>query len=110
MIQGQGELLSEAFANLVDNAIRYTPRGGRVILAVDAAPPSFSVADSGPGIASDEIEKVFERFVRGRGMTNQGSGLGLALVKEIASLHGAQVQMGVAPQLGGTCATIRFRN
>ncbi len=105
----QPELLSEALGNLVHNAIRYTPAGGRIVVAVETAPVALSVCDSGPGIQPDEREKVFERFVRGRACPGDGSGLGLAIVREIAELHGARATLGPSA-LGGTCARLAFPN
>jgi two-component system sensor histidine kinase TctE len=93
LVPGQADLLREALGNLIDNAIRYTPPGGRVELAIADDPPSISVHDSGPGIPAEERGKVFERFVRGEGTVGEGSGLGLAIVREIAALHGAEVQL-----------------
>lgn len=107
-VDGQVSLLSEALGNLIDNAVRYTPAGGRILLTVGSEPPSLGVADSGRGIAPDETDKVFERFVRGRGTTGEGSGLGLAIVKEIAALHRAQIVLERSASLGGLDVTLRF--
>ncbi len=91
VVPAHADLLREALGNLIDNAIRYTPAGGRVELSVACSPPCISVSDSGPGIAAEDREKVFERFVRGDGTFGQGTGLGLAIVREIAALHQAEV-------------------
>jgi two-component system, OmpR family, sensor histidine kinase TctE len=101
------ERIAEALANLLDNALRYTPPGGRVVVEVRPQPPTIRVADSGPGIAEDEREAVFERFVRGRGAVGDGSGLGLAIVREIALLHRARVSLGDS-DWGGTSVAIIF--
>lgn len=108
-IAAQPDLIGEALANLVDNALRYTPEGGRVLIAVAADPPRLAVDDSGPGIAPDERAAVFERFVRGRRASAwaDGSGLGLAIVREIAALHGASVRIGDSA-LGGARFELRF--
>lgn len=81
--------------NLVDNAIRYTPPGGQVDLALQVAGGSvvLSVCDSGPGIASDERARVFEPFYRAPGSEQPGSGLGLAIVQAIASRMGGEVEL-----------------
>lgn len=105
--RAQPDLLSEALGNLIDNAIHYTPPGGRVLISVDAVPPSVSVDDSGPGVDADERAAVFERFVRGRAALGEGSGLGLAIVKEIAALHGAEVTLA-ASSLGGARVLLCF--
>jgi signal transduction histidine kinase len=100
LVAGQADLLREALGNLIDNAIRYTPSGGRVEIAITDDPPSISVLDSGPGIPPEERGKVFERFVRGEGTVGAGSGLGLSIVKEIASLHGAEVRLDAGAERG----------
>lgn len=101
------DLVAEGLGNLLDNAIRYTPPGGRVVIEVSTAPCSIRVSDSGPGIPEEERESVFERFVRGRLASGDGSGLGLAIVKDIALLHDAVVSLGVSPW-GGLSVTLTF--
>jgi two-component system sensor histidine kinase TctE len=93
-IRGAPLLLRELFANLIDNAIRYTPPGGEVTARVLAdAPPRVVIEDTGPGIPESDRELVFERFYRVLGSGESGSGLGLPIVKAIAELHGAGVQI-----------------
>lgn len=108
-IAAHADLIGEALANLVDNALRYTPAGGRVMIIVSADGPALAVEDSGPGIAPDEREMVFTRFARGRhaGVDADGSGLGLAIVREIAALHRAAVTIGDSA-LGGARLELRF--
>ena len=101
------DLISEALSNLLDNAIRYTPRGGRITVSFDADRPSIIVADSGPGINETERERVFGRFVRGDTAGDQGSGLGLSIVREIMRLHGGEVLLQAAPA-GGLKAVLEF--
>jgi two-component system sensor histidine kinase TctE len=101
------ELMTEALGNLLDNALRYTPRGGRVLIEFEREPPTVRISDSGPGVTPAERQAVFERFVRGLGAKGDGSGLGLAIVREIATLHGATVAM-TESAAGGACVTIRF--
>jgi signal transduction histidine kinase len=94
VVNGDRELVTQALANLVENAIRHTPAGSRihVALAKSAAGPLLTVADNGPGIAAAEHEKVFRRFYRGEhSRTTPGNGLGLALVKAVMDLHGGRV-------------------
>ncbi|MFM0327602.1 sensor histidine kinase [Caballeronia glebae] len=81
-------------SNLIDNAVRYTPSGGKVdvILQRDDDQISVAVADTGPGIPDGERERVFERFHRGTETTGQGSGLGLAIALKIAERHGAMLK------------------
>jgi len=93
-VRGNRELLAQAIANLLDNAIKYTPEGGTVRLAAEGAVdgPRVSVADSGPGIPAADRERVLERFVRlDRNRSTPGSGLGLSLVRAVARLHGAEL-------------------
>ena len=89
-VPGDADALKTLLANLVDNAIRYTPAGGRVDVVVerDGTYALIAVRDDGPGIAIDERERVFERFARGASPEASGSGLGLAIVKRIVERHG----------------------
>ncbi|HET9646582.1 MAG TPA: sensor histidine kinase N-terminal domain-containing protein [Burkholderiaceae bacterium] len=103
----QPELVSEALGNLIDNALRYTPEGGRVTIEVGQDPPALRVVDSGPGVPEEEREAVFERFVRGRAAHGEGSGLGLAIVRDIAALHGGRVSLSDSA-LGGASVTMQF--
>ncbi len=96
-IQGNRELLNELLDNLIDNALRYTPAAGRVTVRVFRhahGGAALEVEDDGPGIAPEEREHVLERFHRAEGSPGEGCGLGLAIVREIASVHGAGVTVG----------------
>ncbi|MGH8272977.1 MAG: sensor histidine kinase, partial [Gammaproteobacteria bacterium] len=91
-VKGNRQLLAQTVGNLLDNAIKYTPAGGKVAftLAEDESQISVAVADSGPGIPAELREKALERFVRldaSRGPP--GNGLGLALVKAVSDQHDA---------------------
>ena len=88
-VLGEGHALTVLLNNLLDNAIRYTPRGGRVdvVLRREGARIGFEVCDSGPGIAEDELARVCDRFYRALGVAEQGSGLGLAIVSRIVKRH-----------------------
>jgi two-component system sensor histidine kinase TctE len=101
------ELIGEALGNLLDNALRHAPAGGQVVIGVEADPPSLSVADSGPGMDPARQGKLFERFVRGQAGADGGSGLGLSIVRDIAVLHGAEIEVAGAT-LGGALVTLRF--
>jgi two-component system, OmpR family, sensor kinase len=98
--------------NLVGNAIRYTPAGGRVDARASLldGQPALQVIDNGPGIAPAERERVFERFYRGEGLQSElrlsGSGLGLAIVKAIALRHGAALSLHDGP--GGRGLEVRL--
>ncbi|RLJ67669.1 ATP-binding protein [Sulfurisoma sediminicola] len=108
-VSGDFSALRTLVANLVDNAVRYTPSGGRVDLAVgsDGGAPWLEVADSGPGIPAEDRERVFDRFFRRQDTSEPGSGLGLAIVQTIAARHGARIVLGEAA-LGGLAARVVF--
>ena len=111
-VSGQSDALMILMRNLVDNAIKYTPPGGTVDLAVqlDAAGARIVVEDSGPGIPAEERERVFDRFYRIAGSEASGSGLGLAIIKAIAERHGATLTLGQSARLGGLSAVVTFPN
>jgi signal transduction histidine kinase len=95
-LSGDRQLLAQMLSNLVENALRHTPVGSIVSLAVHKAGRGFEieVADNGPGIPEPERDKVFDRFYRlDRSRSTAGSGLGLALVKAIAGLHGLAIRL-----------------
>ncbi|MCX7290994.1 ATP-binding protein, partial [Janthinobacterium sp.] len=96
--------------NLVDNALRYTPAPGAVVVScgVEEGRSFLRVADTGPGIAEDMRERVFERFVRLGGGQLPGSGLGLSIVRRIAERHGAQIVLGTGLQGRGLAVTVIF--
>jgi two-component system sensor histidine kinase TctE len=93
-VQGNGVLLHELLANLLDNALTYGREHGNVTVCLENhTQPCLVVTDDGPGIPEAELAKVLERFYRIPGSLGDGCGLGLAIVKEIAELHGAQLQL-----------------
>lgn len=99
--------VERALANLVENALRYTPRGGEIVLRTDSVPEGLCVrvSDTGPGIAEADIPRVFDRFYRGeasRSRSTGGSGLGLAIVKGVAEAHGGSVGVETARGSGTT--------
>lgn len=96
-------LLGLLVRNLLDNAVRYSPRGSVVDVTLDAH--GFTVQDNGPGIAPDALARIGERFYRPPGQDETGSGLGLSIVKRIAALHGMRVAMNNAPD-GGFRVTV----
>jgi len=101
--------IAQLFSNLIENALTHTPAGTIVRVSLRATVAGFEaeVADNGPGIPAPERDKVFDRFYRlDRSRTTKGSGLGLALVKAIATLHGLSLRLedrkpGLAVVLGG---------
>jgi len=103
-------LLRELLANLLDNAISYTAADGRVTVRtrIETGAALLEVEDDGPGIPESERERVFERFYRIPGTLGPGCGLGLAIVREIADRHGAEVHL-LAPDSGrGTLVRVTF--
>jgi two-component system sensor histidine kinase TctE len=105
-VTGDALLLREALANLIHNALEYTPHGGRVTVRTGMrnAEPFLEVEDDGPGIPPAEREQVLERFYRIAGTTGTGSGLGLSIVREIAVAHGARMEIGAGEGAGGAAA------
>jgi len=106
-VLGNADLLKQALLNLVDNALTYTPPGGQVVLSltVSTAQVQVAVRDSGPGIAPDDVEHIFERFYRtdqARSRHSGGAGLGLSIVRWIAEAHGGRVTVKSAVGAGST--------
>jgi two-component system sensor histidine kinase TctE len=109
MIDGVPALVRELVKNLVDNAIKYTPDGGKITVRVKAGEFALvEVEDTGIGIAESDRELVFERFHRVLGSGAEGSGLGLPIVREIADLHRANVLLKPNPGGRGTLAQVIF--
>jgi signal transduction histidine kinase len=101
-VRGDRDLLFQAFANLLDNAIKYTPQGGsiRVTLEDGASGPRIRIIDSGPGIPEQSRDQVFKRFFRlEESRHTPGNGLGLSLVEAVARLHNASIKLGGEPGL-----------
>lgn len=109
-VSGQAGSLRILLSNLVDNALRYTPRGGRVDVSamVEADGVRLQVSDTGPGIPAADRPRVFDRFYRSEGNETWGSGLGMSIVKRIADLHGATVLLGDNPAASGLLVTVLF--
>ena len=113
-VQGDADALRTLLRNLVDNAVRYGPPGGRVDVTVEAGAAGSGVAarlivtDDGPGIAPAERARVFDRFYRRAGTEPPGSGLGLAIVKAIADSHRATLTLGDGAGGRGLAVTVSF--
>jgi two-component system OmpR family sensor kinase len=131
-IEADPDALRTLLRNLIDNAVRYTPAGGRVDVTVEAVSAAdaagatgeavggaavgaaaealggarLTVSDDGPGIAPAERARVFDRFYRRAGTEPPGSGLGLAIVKAIADAHGATVQLADGPSGKGLTVSV----
>ena len=90
--------LQQMLGNLLDNALKFTPKGGRIEVRLASNPFSLSVANTGPGIPAADIPHVFKRFWRGDGSRSlPGNGLGLALVKAIVTSYGGSVKCESTP-------------
>jgi signal transduction histidine kinase len=104
VVTADGQWLTRALGNVVDNAVRFAPRGGTVRIAAAEGPDGFvtlSVTDDGPGIASEDLPRVFDRFYRGDKSRLAGnSGLGLAIAREIVLEHGGDINIASVPSLG----------
>lgn len=98
-------LFSLLIRNLLDNAIRYSPTGSQVTLRLTSH--RLQITDNGAGVSDAVLQRLGERFYRPPGQEKTGSGLGLSIVRQIASLHGMQVQFDHAPG-GGFQATLRW--
>ena len=107
-VHGDRSTLRQALVNLVDNAIKYTQRGGSIRVCVRADEPNEVVAqvtDTGPGIAQEHCQKVFERFYRvddGRSRASGGAGLGLAIARWAVELNGGSIELVSAPGKGSS--------
>jgi signal transduction histidine kinase/ActR/RegA family two-component response regulator len=94
--------LRQVLINLLTNAVKFTPAGGRAWLELEAAPETVGVAvcDTGKGIPPSEAERIFEPFEQGEGSHGQGVGLGLAICRRIVELHGARLEVSSEPGVG----------
>ena len=126
LVLGDPDALRTLTRNLVDNAVRYTPDGGRVDVSVERAPATsgattdpesadvanqpavLKVVDNGPGIAPGERSRVFDRFYRPPGTSPPGSGLGMAIIKTIADAHKATLTLDSGPGGAGLAVSVRF--
>ncbi|MEW9898661.1 sensor histidine kinase N-terminal domain-containing protein [Chitinivorax sp. PXF-14] len=110
LVAGEPMLLAELLANLIDNAIRYTPAGGQITVGVAllGGQVAVRVNDTGMGIAEAERGRVCERFYRGTDTVEPGCGLGLAIVSEIAARHGASLRIEPGDGDVGSCVLLLF--
>ncbi len=109
-VQGDATLLSVLIRNLADNAIRYSPPGAVVKVAVsnEQGTVRLTVEDSGLGMAPAEIERIGERFFRVVGSGQDGSGLGWSITRRIAAVHEAVVRVAKSESLGGLSVEVEF--
>lgn len=110
-LKGSREELRSAFSNMVSNAVRYTPEGGRILLHWEMREGKgvFSVEDSGIGISEEHIPRLTERFYRvdrGRSRESGGTGLGLAIIKHILLRHQASLEISSVPGVGSTFSAV----
>ena len=110
MVEADGALLERALSNLVDNALKYTPDGGRIRIraAFDGGQVALAVDDNGVGIPEADLPRIFERFYRvdkSRSRDLGGTGLGLSIVKHIVQLHGGTISVSSTP--AGSTFTMR---
>jgi NtrC-family two-component system sensor histidine kinase KinB len=97
--------ISHVFNNLIANAIKYSPAGGRILLSAargDDDTVEFSISDQGPGVPEEYHARIFERFFRAPGQTKTGAGLGLSIAREITLAHGGRIGVRSAPGRGST--------
>ena len=114
-IDGHIDALGILIRNLVDNAVRYTPDGGRIVVqcapageGAQACVPLLRVADNGPGVPREERSRIFDRFYRVAGNGAPGSGIGVSLVHRIVRFHGAHIEVGDGIDGRGFGITLRF--
>jgi signal transduction histidine kinase len=104
-VRGNREFIAQALANLLDNAVKYTPEGGAVMLRTrrrSSGEIEFSVTDTGPGVPEEDRARVIQRFVRlERSRSQPGAGLGLSLVAAVAEAHGGRVELSEGPGVAG---------
>lgn len=103
-VNGDRPRLQRALSNLIDNAVKYTPPGGRVMIQAQETPTDvlISIRDTGPGLETKDLERIFERFYRGdRSRSTPGNGLGLSLARSFIKAHGGDIT--VQSNLGQGC-------
>jgi signal transduction histidine kinase len=110
-LQADPTAVRQVIANLVENAVRYTPRGGQVAVFSERDEEGvwIGVRDTGIGIAPEHVSRIFERFYRvdpGRSREAGGTGLGLSIVRHLAEAHGGRVRADSSPGRGTTIAAL----
>jgi two-component system sensor histidine kinase TctE len=110
-VTGSPLMLREMLSNLLDNAVRYTPAGGRINVRMQSSAVNtwLTIADNGPGVAEEELGKLGTPFHRLPSDQTQGCGLGLAIVREIARLHGAEIRFTRGQNGHGLQVSIKFQ-
>ncbi len=108
-IRGDLQRLQRVVANLLDNALKYTPTGGHVTIKVVDKGQSveLSIEDTGPGMSADELPRIFQRFYRcDRSRSENGNGLGLSLAQAFIRAHGGDISVNSAPGKGSTFTAV----
>jgi signal transduction histidine kinase len=103
-VRADPQRLRLVFQNLLENALHYTPEGGRVSLRAreESASVRFEVADTGPGIPEDQQARIFDKFYRAPGGAGGGAGLGLSIARDVVRAHGGEIGVDSAPGRGST--------
>jgi two-component system sensor histidine kinase BaeS len=110
VVSADSDRVHQVVVNLLTNAAKFTPRGGRVCLVVRAAERSayLEVADNGPGVPPEDQDRIFERFFQGAaGRKAGGTGIGLAVAKELVQSHGGEIKLQSSPG-GGARFVVRL--
>ncbi len=113
MMQGDSSKIRQVINNLLDNALKFTPRGGQVGIELSATPQhiQLSVRDTGPGVPEPELTKIFDRFYQAdharQRNSGRGNGLGLSICKSIVDMHGGQISASRA-EAGGLQIVVLF--
>ena len=110
LVWGDAMRLQQIIQNLFDNAVAYTPPGGKIILSLvrEGEWAALSIADTGPGISQEDLPRVFDRYYHSsRSGTQKSTGLGLAIVKNLVELHRGTIELKSAPGKG-TVFTVRL--
>jgi signal transduction histidine kinase len=106
-VKGDSERIMQVLGNVIGNALKFVPRGGNVLLKVERRETdvAFTIADSGPGIAQEDLDRLFEKFWQRRRTDRRGVGLGLAIARGIVEAHGGRIWAESKP---GSGSTFRF--
>ena len=101
-VRGDSDAISHALKNLIENALKFTPRGKAVTVHVSHNPPTITVEDEGPGVPPNKAELVFERHSRGKFGDGKGAGLGLSIVRRIMHAHGGEAMVVQSENTGAS--------
>lgn len=109
LVSGDETRLRQVVTNLLSNALKFVPPGGEIVISTRRVGPwaELTVSDDGPGISTEDLDRIFDRFYRGRQVRTGGSGIGLAVVAALVRAHGGEVSAGNQPT-GGACFRARL--